>query len=274
MKKGFKVITVFLLMILVVGCMDVKVKMGINSDKSVDLSMTMQLDMVKYMKAIFDMSGTSQTPMTESEIKDYLKENSDEIDTSEFLSEEDKRKMEDAGYIVSANLDQENYIYKIDISKHVANIDDISTNEDVTINLEDIFEGEKDIKLFTKTQNGTYKTNIEAETESMNEEMPEISAEQMKEYITYDFEVTLPNKPVSNNADKVSNDSKTLNWNLMNKNNFSFEFAFPKKGTAKTTKTESIMNMDTDRLLAYGLIAGGVLIIIVTIIVYNKKERR
>jgi len=32
--------------------------------------------------------------------------------------------------------------------------------------------------------------------------------------ITYNYEITLPTKPISNNATKVSNDGKTLTWDL------------------------------------------------------------
>ncbi len=263
MKKGLKVIGLVLAMILIAGCMDAKVKMGINKDKSVDTEMSIKMDLVKYMKVVFEMM---ETPKTESEIREYLKENKDDIDTDELFSEEDKKQIEDAGYSVDMKMDEQNYIYTIEIKKHIDNIDQISTTEEITTNLENVFE-EKETKFFTKTANDTYKANIIFDTEDEDEEM---SMEEMKEYITFNYQVTLPNSAISNNADSVSNDQKTLTWDLMAKTNATYEFSFPKEEAKPSTKDDT----KKDNILSIGLIVGGsaTLIIATAAYIISKKK--
>lgn len=261
MPKGFKVICLMLVIILSVGCMDIKLKMNISSDKSVDFTMTEEIDLAKYMEVA--LSFSDQT-MSESEMQKYLKENINEIDTSEFLDDETKQNLEAAGYTVTTNMDNENYLYTINISQHFANIDDISTNEEQTTTIDNLLSGEGDNIFFTKTSNGTYKANLTTQTEETN---TEISLEEMQEYITFNYEVTLPNASISNNADSVSSDNKTLSWDLMKTSEVNFEFSFP-------TSQKSSMSEDTLKLIAIALIAGGSIVLIAAIIIFVKNQKK
>lgn len=307
MKKSLKLIGIFLVVLLSAGCMDFKAKMEINNDKSVNLAMSMEINLLEFInKASSDEtfsgglktylcssmcpgeenseeyltcvtscneSTTNETEIpSESEIKAYLDEymNSEEFNTDSILSAEDKQKIESKGYKVETNVDKKNYVISVNITGHFANIDDISSDSDVSMNIGEIFTGEGENKFFTKSANNTYKANFRWDDESTEDfSMEGIDIEQ---FLTYTYEVTLPNKSITNNANKVSDDNKTLTWNLTSNssNNISYEFAFPTKKASTTTSDTFDQN-----ILAYGLIAGGGLLLVIALIAYvisNKKK--
>ncbi len=259
MKKYLKIIMIGMVSLFLVGCMDSKINMGINEDKSVDIKGEVKIDMVKYVKVAMEMSGTS---MTEEEIKAYLKDQGEDTDINDVIDEKDMQELKDAGYEVQLNEDKENYIYTMNISKHIASIDNISSTEESTVKFQDMLE--KNSVIFTKTPNNTYKAEIINDT---NEENPEISSEQMKEYMTYVYEVNLPNKAISHNATSTSNNDKTLTWDIMTSDTINFEFAFPEKNA-----TNSKSN---NKILTISLIAGGGIGLLAIAVIYciNKKKK-
>ena len=72
------------------------------------------------------------------------------------------------------------------------------------------------------------------------------------------FIVTLPNKPISHNATTVSEDGKTLTWDLADKDTQNIQFEF------------SLINP----LLIYGIIGGAVLLLIIIIILIVVKIKK
>jgi len=319
MKRVLKVVGFFLVVILLTGCMNVQTKIEIKSDKSVDISLSMEINLFEMMNSMTsdgmyglikeqfknqlcsslcpyeegtqeytncidscqNTDNTEKTEMpTESEIKNYLDEyfESDDFNISDFLGEETKGKIESLGYKVETNVDKEKYLITINIFGHFANIDDISSDNNIKTNIRDIFQGESDNKFFIKTNN-TYKANISSYE---NSEMP-VENIDINKYIKYSYEVILPNKTISNNASKVSDDGKTLIWNLKanDKNNVEYEFAFsePKK-TIATASTNIFTNffkdMNNEKIIALSLIAGGSLTVVIATIVFvvsNKKNK-
>ena len=88
--------------------------------------------------------------------------------------------------------------------------------------------------------------------------------------------IDLPTKAISNNADKVSSDGRTLTWNLTEEKDIDFEFEF-KKDKKETTSTDK---EDLPLALIIGIAAGvGVLlllalvIVIIVIVVVLKKKK-
>lgn len=53
MVKGLKVLLLVVSVFLIVGCMDYRFNMTVNQDKSVDISMNMEMDMFEFSKNIF-----------------------------------------------------------------------------------------------------------------------------------------------------------------------------------------------------------------------------
>lgn len=101
------------------------------------------------------------------------------------------------------------YTYEID------NIDDISTEEEINVNIGNFQSEEKltNLKLFTKS-GYKYSSNLSYIINSS--EVTYISS----------FTLTLPGKSINNNATSVSGDGKKLTWELNNgENHINFSFS-------------------------------------------------
>ena len=286
MKKVLESVGVFLVAILITGCMNVKMVMKVNDDKSVDVNMTMELDLLEYAK----LTNSFGENLTEEDLKKQLNEamNSEDFNMDEFMDEEQRKEMESQGYKVDVILDKEKYIYRIVLTQHFNNIDDASKTEEEATKKDD---NDKVINnFFIKTSNNTYKFDIDSTDNSSTETDSDIN-NSMNEMInnmasiTYNYEITLPTKPISNNATKVSNDGKTLTWDLKanDKNKVEFEFAFPEPkeetktpvATASTNNfTSFFKDMNNEKILALGLIVGGSLTLVIATIAYFTSNRK
>lgn len=310
MVKGLKVLLLVVSVFLIVGCMDYRFNMTVNQDKSVDISMNMEMDMFEFSKNIFydeemrnaffesmfkELCSSSCSMYNEgtnefnscvnecldgalsdveipsdSEIKAYLDEyfNSEEFNEDDLFSDENRSELESKGYTVETNLDKENYIYSVHVSQHFANIDDISSTSLTTMNLDEVFNGNTDNIFFLKTENNTYQANYTWELENDGTNDVDIS-----QYITVNYEVTLPNSAINNNADETSNDNKTLTWTLNEDNSINYEFSFLSNDD-KTSQNLFGLSNDTLKIVAYALIIGGSVGLVITILVLVKVSRK
>lgn len=313
MKRIVKFFCLGICVLVLTGCMDYQINMNIKDDKSVDVNMSMEIDMYDFAQKLLVDAGmwslvqedmindacTASCPFeenteeyttcmntcteeatssisdepTEEDIKNFLDSGmSEEASNEEMLNDEEIKELEEMGYVVDAKFDEENYIYNVTISQHFDNIDDISTTNELKINLEELFNPENNNiqnVFFTRTVDNTYKANYVIENDMDNtSELPEDL--DLSELITYNYVVTLPNKAVSNNATTVSNDGKTLTWDLVGGNTsaINFEFSFEKPGLLDS------LSDDTLRIIAICLIAGGVIGLIITISVMISKGRK
>lgn len=315
MKKEIKKIGVLLtVVILLTGCMDYRTSMKINGDKSLSLDMSYQINLLEMMNKITDKESgaviqeqikksmcssfctdeacineclessddniNSDEIPTEEEVKQYLDEylNSEEFDFNNFLPEETKKQLESDGFEITENIDKKNYIYTCYFQKKITNIDDISSATETTVNLGSIFEGSKVNQIFIK-KDDTYEAKFTWDSDSSSA----YADMDITEFFTYTYEVTLPNKPIKHNANKVSEDGKTLTWELTNAsdNNINYSFSFktsedkPKEETKNNeNKSKEILTEENQKLLAIGLIAGGSLTIMITLIAYNIAKKK
>ncbi len=306
-----KLIILLITMFLVVGCVDYKVEMEIKEDKSVALDMNMDIDMLKFAKLMLADQDTADSfkeqlitescteecssnsdsncmatcisendlqvdDLGEDDIKKYVKDyvSSEDFSEDSLFSEEDEKELKDKGYEVTAGLDEDNYVYNVHISRNFDNIDAISTDKEKTVNLEDLFNGDTNDIFFTKTSDGVYKANFIAsssEEDTTSDEGIDLDLD-LNSLITFNYVVKLPNQVISSNASEVSSDKKTLTWNLANNSldKINYEFKLDKD------KTTLIDNIDNKTLLAYGLIGGGALVLVVSTLIYvvsNKKNK-
>lgn len=321
MRKEIKKIGVLLtVVILLTGCMDYRTSMKINNDKSLSLDMSYQINLLEMMNKITDKESgaaiqeqikksmcssfctdeacineclessddniSSDEIPTKEEIKQYLDEylNSEEFDFNNFLPEETKKQLESDGFEITENIDKKNYIYTCYFQKKITSIDEVSSSNNITVNLVSILEGTKVNEFFTK-KGDTYEANFTwaSDTNSNEGTFDLIDIKELQGYITYNYEVTLPNKPIKHNANKVSEDGKTLTWELTNTsdNNINYSFSFktsedkPKEETKNNeNKSKEILTEENQKLLAIGLIAGGSLTIIITLIAYNIAKKK
>lgn len=208
---------------------------------------------------------------TDEDIRNYIESSMAEgsFSEEESISAEDKERLENMGFSVNSSFDEENYIYQASITKDFPNIDTISTSDDFTLNLLDIFNEEGNNYFFVKTSDNSYKASYIFEDTTSDSDSSDLNID-MNNFMSFEYQVTLPNAPLSHNADSISEDQKTLTWNLLNRTDgINFEFSFG-------DSSWSLFDLDNDtlRLLAIGLIGAGSLGLIITVVVFNSKKKR
>ena len=183
-------------------------ELGISSDKNVDFGMTIAYD-DELIEALMSMGSIDET----SEETEYTDEQKWEFVENLFVSE-DGSTPESLGFTGERyqEEDYKGYTY----TKNVGNIDSI-TADDASFNLTNDYLEISESKLFAK--NGDNYVSKITFTPAEETEGYQIESD-----IT--FTVTLPNKPISHNADSVSKDGKTLTWELTTNSQETIDFEF------------------------------------------------
>lgn len=218
MKNKFKLVLVGLLsLVLVTGCsMKENIHMDIKANKDVTISMTTAMDdeLIDTManSNSLDSSGSSTDApkLTDEQRWKYLEESLG--DTSDDLKEWTKEKYEKDGF--------KGYTF----TSKTLKLDDL-TGDKSSSNY-DIFSDEKidNAKLFIK--NGSvYKSNFSGDMSKDDSLKNTSSYSSSMDLFEITFSVTLPTKPKSHNATKVSDDGKTLTWDLTKESDIQFEFS-------------------------------------------------
>ncbi len=281
-----KILGLLVIVIMMTGCMSYNIKMDIKNDKSMDFNVQMELDMMQFAKiALMDedvwnnynaslcenmceegqddcvnscMSSSNNKP-TDEDVKKYLDEylNSGEFEKDYSYDEDAEKKLKEKGYKIEEVMDKENYVYRLSLAKHFNNIDDISSEKEISLDISKLVDGEAEELFFTKTQDGNYKANFIIEEDS-DEENEYLMDADLSSILKYDYTVILPYEAISSNATEVSSDKKTLKWNLTGDNIKAVQYEFNLKDNKK-----NIINLDNDNLkyVAYGLIGGGLLVL-------------
>ncbi len=296
--KKLKVLGLFVLSLLMCGCLSYNVNMSINADKSVDVGLLYKVDFLKMMSnplfqgmtpddstcdescsgdanydACFD--ACKNTTLTEDQIKENLDQamDSGELDTSELFDAEDREAIEKNGYKIEENLDKENYLYTVKITKHFNNIDEISTNVDGECKLWDVFVGEQN-NFFAKVGDA-YKANFAWDEEDItsSDTMDGMDID-LSSFLDFQYEVSLPNGSISNNATEVASDGKKLIWkyNTSGSENINYQFSFPKKAEKKSFSFE--LSDGVLKIISLALIGVGSLVLVITIVTWVKQSRR
>ena len=237
MKKMF---IVSLILILLSGCgVKNNVFMTINEDKSLNLVVLEAYD-----------NETIDGALKEENNKD--KTYTDE-ERWEFLDERLKSKIKDLPLATAEkyeNGDYKGYKFIIDI----ANIDEI-TGDGVNFNLDNILQVPTS-KIFKKEDN-EYISQIH------------FTGIDIIENVNYDlsFSVTLPFEPLSHNATTVSDDKKTLTWNLVSTTDKDIKFSFNFPG-------EEVVEEKNNNKLIIGISVSAVVSVIVVLVIlkFRKKE--
>ena len=183
-------------------------ELGISSDKNVDFGMTIAYD-DELIETLMSMGSIDET----SEETEYTDEQKWEFIDTLFVSE-DGSTPGSLGFTGERyqEEDYKGYTY----TKNVGNIDSI-TADDASFNLTNDYLEISESKLFAKNGDN-YVSKI---TFTPAEET---DGYQIESDIT--FTVTLPNKPISHNADSVSEDGKTLTWELTTNSQETIDFEF------------------------------------------------
>jgi len=267
MKK--KLILLCLGVFLLCGCeAKQEISFKINEDKSMDVKM-----FIGYDDALVDALMDSEND--EESGVDISGDNLDETDIVEETEDTEKVEYtdEDRKKYVSENVDLSSLgievgddyvaeVYQDDkytgyiITKKVDNIDDLVGTPDFS--LEDV-DNIDNKKIFTK-EKGVYKANITFDSSDEDSYSSEYGIG-----VKSNFIVELPNEAISSNATSVSEDGKTLTWDLTSGNISTIEFAF---------EFPSLLTFLKDNIILVAIIAVVVVLAIVVIVTLLLKKSK
>ena len=227
MKKVLKLFTIIAMMLIVLtGCVQVNYEVEVNKDGTADIAFIYGFE------------------------KEYLK---DMETTGEELTEEMKKNAETSEYAVEAYSDDK--IEGIKATKHAETLAEVSLEE--AFGEEYVKDSEENqMKTEKKGAKMVYSQNAEIDLTSMGKEMAS--------YVNMKYTVKLPVAVGENNADDVSDDKKTLTWNL--KAGEINKIQFEASGTGKLTTTLIIL------AIAIGVLVVAAIVVVVLKSIKKNKE--
>ena len=236
-----KIVCLLVCILLLTGCsMRAEYSIGINKDKSVDLGISYALDNELIDLMLSDGEETTQT-YTDDERWEMIESSIDSNGNPE-----------DYGFISSRYTDGE--FKGMTFTKTFESIDSLVSN-DANLNLGDIYTTE-DIKMFTES-NGTYTMHLYIDSESTD------TSGMSTDFMEGNLVITLPNEPIYHNATSVSEDGKTLTWDLVNfDGDIQLEFKI------------SVIPWNYIIIGAIALVVIIILIVVINLINKNKKKKQ
>lgn len=177
MKKVLCLATIMVMLLVVLtGCVDVNYEVTLNKDGTADVAYVYGFD-----KATLEQMGT----------------------TAEDMTSDMKQNAEASEYEIETYSDDEIEGFKA--KKHIENLADISLEE--AFGSQYVTDSEENqFKIEKKGSKTVYSQNAKIDLTSMDSSMTSI--------VTMKYTVNLPVKVGENNASEVSEDGKTLIWNL------------------------------------------------------------
>lgn len=279
MKNIKKLIGIILCALIVTGCeLKYEGKVEITKDGKMDMSVIMAYDRELANTLIYmenndnlfdsDEDETSEPSIPEAsitEIRNYLEKNKPESQDGLEVSRYEKN-----GY------------YGYQMSYEIENIDLVSSKDEVDFTLFSGFniqtEDEdtendndlKDKKMFKKdgdTYYAKYKINDDSQSNENSMGMSMLN-------LSLNYTVTLPTKPIKHNADTVSEDGKTLTWNIdsLDGEREYIEYSFKLKETPLADSKSEGLNTEMIMLIAGIVII--VIIIIVVLVLFARNNKK
>ena len=310
MRKGFKVLCLFLVVLLVAGCMNFNMNMTVNEDKSVDIAMSMEMNLLDFANSMMDEDGMwqaivdqivtetcatscpydeSSTEYTscmnaciesatssvekpsESEIREYL----DSYFSSGEFNEDEFFSDEDREELESKGYTVETNLDEENYSYQVRISQHFDNIDDVSSTSLDTVNLES---VFNGDTNNIFFLKKDNNTYQANytwtmnnDDIDQNIDIDMNDIITFSYEVTLPNAAISNNATLVSSDSKTLTWNLDLNENSNVNYEF--SFNSNNSSESSDVSNNTLKIVSICLIAGGSIGLVIAIVVFMKKRK-
>lgn len=277
MNKIKKLIGIIMCALVLTGCeLKYEGKVEITEDGKMDMSVIMAYDRELVSNLIYmeknsdDLLGNGNTTPDETDVPE-----ASITEIRKYL--EDNKPEEQDGLEVSRY--ERNGYYGYQMSMKIDNIDEVSSKDDVESSLFDVLGNEDDdttsndkdekIMMFKKdgdTYYAKYKINDDSNnSSSMNLSMLDVNLE---------YTVTLPTKPIKHNADTVSEDGKTLTWQLdgLDSEIENIEYSFKLKDTISSAANGSGLNTEMIMLIAGIVII--VIIIIVVLVLFARNNRK
>lgn len=265
MNKLKKLIGIILCALLITGCeLKYEGQVEITSDGKMDMSIIMAYDRelistLIYMEENDDLLGSED----EDDMSDIPEASITKIRT--YL-EENKPEEQDG---VEVSRYERNGYYGYQMTYEINNIDDVSSKEKVDSSLFEDFNiqdtentnNNNEKKIMFQKEDDTYYANYKLSDTSNSSNGMEANLSMIN--LSLKYTVTLPTKPIEHNADTISEDGKTLTWNIssLNEDRDSIKYSFKLKDVVVGAKTDGL---NTEMIM---LIAGIVIIVIIIVVV-------
>lgn len=280
MKKYLKVVFTFFLVFLMTGCVRYNMEMEVKDDKSVDLKLIYAID-YSFMDQMGNMEMEDETATEESEevpeIETNVEESEPEINleepteegSNEGVSADDYKYLEEKGFKVEEYKEEKDgkKFAGVMLTKNYKSIDDITKDAEKTINVNEIL-GEKDKfddSQFYSKKNNVYKASLLFDFSQEGSEGTEgMDMSSMTNSFELKYIIKLPVKAKTNNATEVSEDGKTLTWNLKygEKNLVEYSFAL----------SNGLFGLDSSMVMYIGIGLCALIVIAVVVIILSKKK--
>jgi len=253
--KSILVITIFLVIPLILtGCFKGDFHVKINRDGSADLNYKIGFN--SYLISMMESTDDSDEDIIESLKKDleddgfevtYYKEN----DISGVIAKKHQESLDDLSIdIFQQNLTAESNGSEANASEIDSNINKITVNKG-------FFQNEYIVNANFDLTSMETKNNNSEDSQSEANQLGEGIAEAMLNQIDLNFILTLPVKPENHNASQITNEGKTLTWNL-------------KPGANNEVKVEAkVLNLKNISILIVGLF---VLIALISFYYYKSRK--
>ena len=256
MKKIKYLLLLCVFAICLTGCVKFNANMNIKKDKSMDFSIIYAFD-----KTVFGEDNK--------------------------LKKDDFKEVEKQGFTVK-EYSEGNY-EGFTLTKKIANIDEVSTENDTTYDLSGMMNEKEDNKYIFKVvktdKKNTYTAKLKFnsndgglnsddaeqeapdEVEATDSSTLDVTSDSNIDYsslmgsMDLSFSVTLPNSAISSNATTKENDNKKLSWKLGTSGEQYIEFAF-----------ELDNNVSNNMILYIGIGVVAVVVIVVLALVLPKKK--
>ena len=237
MKIYKKIIAILMVVVLLSGCAAKKYdEMTINNKKEITVKTTIMMDDELLDGILKISSGDESTVPTEEDKWKYL---DSVVQKYENWTKEKYQEGNFKGYVLTYN--------------QPINIDDVSTTDDASGRY--VLSSNTDFKdshMFIK-KNDVYKTMIKV---MPPDEYSALHNNQTEGEFEMTYTLELPNKSISNNADKVSWTGKSLTWYVQGSRDIDVEFQIKKTS-----------------ILVY-IVIGLIIVIFITSIIFMIKRKK
>ncbi|MBQ4030203.1 MAG: hypothetical protein II625_00495 [Bacilli bacterium] len=286
MKKVLKTLLVLLMgVFFLTGCAmkeNIGVEISKDGDVTLKLMVLMDNEMIDTYLTISEMSEAEQAAITDpSQIE--VKEHTDAERWAFFESDDMKDELEAPEGFKTEKYEKDGFKGYV-FTKDVGTLEEIVKDAPASrVSISDI---EDDAKGMFIKDGDNYKSNLKITSEAA---FDEDDMSQITEYggvFEMQLVIEIPTKAISNNADKVENDGKTLMWDLTKAKDIELEFTLKgaaeedekeeSEGTADKKKSKDEDDEKSKLPLYIGIGCGGgllLLVIVIAIVASSKKKK-
>jgi len=222
MLRKIKILCIISMMFLLTGCVKLNMTMDIKNDKSMDLSILYAVDTtIMGEEELFKEEDLNEYKESGFEVKDYSEGNYKGITLKKHVKNIDKVSKTTGAVsfnIMGSSNDEDDSMFTVKkgFLKNVYTLKMKSDSTGEMTNGIDVTDGRKALEDEDDTLLDDYPSDDSLLDDYSDDgySFDDVDYTQYLSQMDLSLTVNLPNKPISHNATNVSNDGKSLTWNL------------------------------------------------------------